>query len=109
MKKTAQKPLILSAYPRGEHLDLFTVMEDRKEVRTQMWERMGSPVTSNRKAMSGQIGADTGKFPTTILCVDSSNCLLQALSFPTSIPKELDAMVSANLSLFPVLTQSEYI
>ena len=109
MKKPSQRPLILSVYPRGEHLDLFTVMEEKKEVRTQVWERMAPPLTSTRKAMSGKIGVDTGKFQTTILCVDSSRCLLQALSFPTSDLKEVDAMARTSLSIFPVLAQSEYV
>jgi len=109
MKKPSQKPLILSAYPRGEHLDLFTVMEERKEVRTQIWERMAPPHTAGRKEMSGRIGADTGKFQTTILCVDSSRCLMQSLSFPTSDPKEIDAMEASSLSSLPVLTQPEYV
>jgi hypothetical protein len=109
MKKPAQKPLILSAYARGDHLDLFTVMEERKEVRTQMWERMGPGLTASRKEMSGRIGTDTGKFQTTILCVDSSRCLVQALGFPTSDVKELNAMAASSLSFLPVLTQPEYV
>lgn len=109
MKKPSQKPLILSAYTKGDHLDLFTLMEEKKEIRTQIWERVAPPLTSTRKAMSGKIGTDTGKFQTTILCVDSSHCLLQMLSFPTSELKEVDAMARTSLSIFPVLAQSEYV
>lgn len=108
-KKAAQKPLILSAYARGEHLDVFTVMEERKEVRTQIWERMAPPLTSTRKAMSGSIGTDTGKFQTTILCVDSSHCFLQTLYFPTTDLKEVHSMAATSVSLFPVLNQPEYV
>jgi hypothetical protein len=108
MKKPAAKPLILSAYPRGDHLDLFTASEERKEVHTRRWERLAPPVTATRKTMAGQIGNDAGKFQTTLLCVDSSRCLLQILHLPTVDPREADAMAATGISLFPVLNQAEF-
>jgi hypothetical protein len=109
MKKTSAKALILAAYPRAGHLDLFTIMEERRELRTQTWQRMPEPMTSTRKVLSGQIGADTGKFQTVILCVDSSRCFLQMLTLPTTDAREIESMTATARSLFPVLTQPDYV